>query len=98
MVVVSGGSSLVSVTGLLIVGVSLGCGSWALEQAGFSSYKATGCLVVVHGFGSPAACGILVPRLGIELMFPALLGIFLTTGPPGKPPVTLLHQGLGSFL
>ena len=37
MVVVSGGSSLVSVTGLLIVGVSLGCGSQALEQAGFSS-------------------------------------------------------------
>ena len=37
LVVVSGGSSLVSVTGLLLVGVSLGRGFRALEQAGFSS-------------------------------------------------------------
>ena len=48
-------------------------------------------LVVVCGLSSaahrlrcPAACEILVPRLGIEPMSPALQGGFLTTGPPGK--------------
>ena len=30
------------------------------------------------------ACGILVPRLGIKPMSPALQRGFLTTGPPGK--------------
>ena len=37
LAVVSGGCSLVSVPQLLTGGVSLGRGSWALEQAGFSS-------------------------------------------------------------
>ena len=32
----------------------------------------------------PAACGILVPRPGIEPASPALKGGFFTTGPPGK--------------
>ena len=38
----------------------------------------------MHGLSCPAACGILVPRPGIEPMSPALEGRFLTTGPPGK--------------
>ena len=50
------------------------CGTWALERAGFSRCGAL-CL---------AACGILVPRPGIEPMSPALAGGFLTTGLPGK--------------
>ena len=33
---------------------------------------------------SVAACGILVPRPGMEPVFPALAGRFLTPGPPGK--------------
>ena len=33
---------------------------------------------------SPAAYRILVPQLGIEFMFPALQGGFLTSGPAGK--------------
>ena len=38
-----------------------------------------------HTFGS-AACGILVPRSGIDLVSPALQGRFLTIGPPGMSP------------
>ena len=48
--------------------------------------RQTGSLVAVLGLSCPAACGILVPRQGIEPMSPALEGGFLTTGPPGKPP------------
>ena len=40
--------------------------------------------VLVHGLNCPAACGILVPRPGIEPASPALEGGFFTTGPPGK--------------
>ena len=40
-------------------------------------------LVVTHRLGCPMAGGILVPRLGIKPMSPALEGRFLTTGPPG---------------
>ena len=35
-------------------------------------------------FSCSAACGILVPQPGIELLSPALQGEFLTTGSPGK--------------
>ena len=37
------------------------------------------------GLSCSVACGILVPRPGIELMSSALAGGFLTTGPLGKP-------------
>ena len=37
-----------------------------------------------HGLSCPAACGILVPRPGIELLSPALEGRCLTTGPHRK--------------
>ena len=49
-------------------------------------------LVAAHGIfatcglNCPGACGILVPRPGMELMSPALQGGFLTDGPPGKSP------------
>ena len=46
---------------------------------------------MVRGLGCPAACGILVPRPGIEPVSPALEGGFLTTGPPVK------SQTLGFF-
>ena len=42
------------------------------------------------GLGWPAACGILVPRPGVEPSFPALQRGFLTTGPPGKSPYLFL--------
>ena len=41
-------------------------------------------LVVACRLSCLVACGILVPQAGIELMSPALEGIFLTTEPPGK--------------
>ena len=43
-----------------------------------------GSVVAAHGLSCPAACGILVPRPGIEPVSPALEGGFLNTGPPGK--------------
>ena len=39
---------------------------------------------LAHELSRPAACGILVPPLGIKPVSPALEGGLLTTGPPGK--------------
>ena len=50
----------------------------------FLSLQRVGCLVVARRPSCPVACGTLVPRPGIEPMFLALEGRFLTTGPPGK--------------
>ena len=44
--------------------------------------------LLVGGLGCPAACGILVPRPGMESATPVLGGRLLTTGPPGKSPET----------
>ena len=52
------------------------CGAWAPERLGSAA--------VVRGLSCPAACGILVPRPGMEPVSPALEGGFFTTGPPGK--------------
>ena len=41
-------------------------------------------VVVARGLSCTAACGISVPRPGVDTMSPALEGRFLTTGPPGK--------------
>ena len=52
------------------------CGAWTLEHSDFSScHTQASC---------PKVCGILVLWPGIEPVFPALAGGFLTTGPPGK--------------
>ena len=40
------------------------------------------------GLVDPMACGILVSQPGFELASPALEGRFLTTGPPGKSPIS----------
>ena len=45
-------------------------------------------LAVVRRLSSSEVGGILVPRPGTDLTFPALQGRFLTTGPPGKSPRT----------
>ena len=52
------------------------CSGWAPEHVGLVSaaYRPS-CFL---------ACGILVPWPGIEPVFPALQGRFLTTGPPRK--------------
>ena len=61
-------------------------GAWALSswRVGSSWQCAGFSLVVVHGLSCPVACGIPVPRPGIEPTSPALEGGLLTTGPPGK--------------
>ena len=55
---------------------------------------------MAQGFQSawaPAACGILVPQLGLEPLSPALQGRFLTTRPPGKSPnAKILYKILAS--
>ena len=50
-------------------------------------------IVAVLRLSCPAACGILVPQLGIEPASEAPQDKFLTTGPPGES----LHFGTLSF-
>ena len=45
-----------------------------------------GLFIGAHRLSCPMACGILVPRPGIEPSSLTLAGGFLTTGPPGKSP------------
>ena len=66
---------------VVAVGGLPSCGTWALESAG--------SVVVAHRLSCPVACGILVPRPGIEPTSPALEGGVLTTGPPGKSSILL---------
>ena len=60
-----------------LISFIFGCTGSSLLCAVFS-------LVAMQGLSFPVACGILIPRPGIELTSPALEGGFLTTGPPGK--------------
>ena len=48
------------------------------------SLVVVGSVVAVCRFTCPVACGVLVPRPGIELGSPALEGGFLTLRPAGK--------------
>ena len=57
---------------------SVVCGTRAL------SLRCASSVVVGLRLSCPGACGILVPRPGIEPSSPALEGGFFTTGPPGK--------------
>ena len=52
--------------------------------------------VVASRLSCSEACGILVPRPGIEPSYPAWQGGFLTAGPPGKS-LSLLFFNLFSF-
>ena len=51
---------------------------------GGSALKHRDSIVAAPGFSCSKACEILIPQPGIEPMFPALQGRFLTTGLPGK--------------
>ena len=62
----------------------LACGF--LSSCGMRAPEHTGSVVAACRLSCPTACGILVPRPGIEPASPALEGGFLTTGPPGKSP------------
>ena len=61
-----------------------GCVGSQLWVVGFSLHQAWS-FVVANGLSScSAACGILLPQLGIKPVPPASQGGFLTTGQPGK--------------
>ena len=68
------------------------CWVLAAGRVGFSSWDVWPSLASEHRLSSHclsnccASSGILVSQTGIEPMFPALEGRFLTTGPPGKSP------------
>ena len=70
--------------------VSCGTQDLSLWHVGFSLVWRTSSVVVAHGLSCHVACGILVPRPGIEPASPALEGGFFTTGPPGKSLVKLI--------
>ena len=70
----SGGYSLAAVHGLLVA-VASHYRAWSLGH--------TGSVVVVHGLVAPTAHGIF-PDQGSNMCPLALVGGFLTTGPPGK--------------
>ena len=88
----------IAACGLFVVmrGLLSSCGTWAPEHpgsvvaaCGLSScdmwaLEPVGSVVVACRLSCPMACGILVPQPGIEPVSPALVGGFLTTGPPGK--------------
>ena len=61
-----------------------------LSSCGARDPEHEGSVVVAYGLSCLAACGILVPRPGIEPASPALEGGFLTAGPPGKSPFNVL--------
>ena len=70
-------------------GLFSSCGVQASHCSGFSCCEhelegAQASAAVVQELSFPTACGILVPRPGIEPMYPALAGGFLMTGPLGK--------------
>ena len=66
------------------------CRAQALGQAG--------SVVVAHGLSCPGASGILVPQPGVEPASPALEGILLTPGPPGKCQRNQIKISLYSFM
>lgn len=55
-------------------------------------------IVVAHVLSFSAACGILVPRLRIELASSAFQGRFLIIGPPGKPRILLFLIPINDFI
>ena len=65
-------------------GLLSSCGTWTSHCGGFFCWEAQTIEHGLHGLSCSVACGILVPRPGIELMSPAWAGGFLTTGPPVK--------------
>ena len=71
----SRGYSLVKAPGLLFVVASL------VAEHRFQGSEAS---VAASGLSCTVACGVLVPRPGIEPVSPELAGGFSTTGPPGK--------------
>ena len=65
-----------------------------LSYCGFYAPDHMGSVVAVLRLSCLAACGILVPWLGIEPASPALHGGFLTTGTPEKSLLFYINKEL----
>ena len=78
---------LLSSCGVQLFSLSLWCAGSKVR--GLRSWGHSGSLLEACGLSCPAACGILVPRPGIEPASPALEGGFFTNGPPGKSLIIL---------
>ena len=80
----------------VLSGSGLSCSLWDLrcsvqapEHVGSPvAHGLSGCISQAY---LPAACGILVPQLGIKLTSAALEGKFLTTGTPEKSTLEFLE-------
>ena len=105
-VVVSRGSSLVAVCGLLMAVTSLVAEhrlrAHRLQQLWHVSsivvapgLQSADSIAVAHGLSCPVACGIFPDQL-METLSPALAGGCFTTEPPGKPQ-SLLMKALFIF-
>ena len=66
------------------------CSGFSCCRAGALGAQAS--VAEAHGLSCTTACGILVPRPGIEPMSSALVGGCLTTGPQGSPGFVSLHR------
>ena len=78
-------------------GLVSSCSVWASSCSGFSCYRAwalecSGSVIVIQGLTCPVACEIFQTR--VQTMYSALLGGFLTSGPPGKPRPHFLSSSL----
>ena len=93
---------------LLGVGATLPCGAWASYSSGFSCCRAWAlgmwALVgVARGLSScgtqaQVLCGMWdLPGTGLEPVYPALAGRFLTAVPPGKPLFVLYFSSFSFF-
>ena len=72
----------------MVCGLLIAVASLVAEQGLWGTWASVvgvqvGAVVMVLGLSCPATCGNL-PRPGIEPMFPALAGRFLTAGHPGN--------------
>ena len=68
------------------------CRAFRWSRQAFWLWQVVTSLVVVRALNCPMMFGVLVPWSGIELMFPALPGRFLTAESPGRSPYSLLVE------
>ena len=87
------GSFVVAWLFVVVHGLLSSCGVQAPGHVGSvvrgtrpPSLRRASSVVVARGLSCPMACGILVPRAGIEPTSPALEGRFFTNGLPEKSP------------
>ena len=64
--------------------LGLCCSTQAFSRCGAQALEHTCLVAKAHKLSCPAACGILVPQLGIKLKSPVLEGRFLTMDHKGS--------------